>query len=273
MKMIRKPAALFSLLGLAGLSLLAAGAASAQVQEYGDEDQEGVGSYSGGFNPVGFDPKAGATLSGLHAGQVTSGAQSGGHSQFFPTAPAGEFAGTDTIHVGSTFTTLAHDGYSYQVLTNPGHGVVGPDTFSLDYSALVPTANTVKTLTLGILLDDFQYSKFGQPFTATVNGIENTDIESVLNGVVLTDPSTKFFTFGIDPSLLTSDKTLKLSIDEGGDGGDGYAVDFLTVGVTSGVTSDAVPEASTTLSFGLLLALGLGGFLVTARKRRAAAAL
>lgn len=67
---------------------------------------------------------------------------------------------------------------------------------------------------------------------------------------------------------MTSDRVLKLSIDEGGDGGDGYAVDFLTVGVTSA----PVPEASTTVSLGLLLALGFGGLLVASRRRKAAAA-
>ena len=52
-------------------------------------------------------------------------------------------------------------------------------------------------------------------------------------------------TIGIDPSTLLSSNILTLSIDEGGDGGDGYAVDFLTVGV---VTADAGPEVSRTRS-------------------------
>ena len=266
MKIIRKSAPLLGLVTLAALGLSAAHPASAQVMEYGNENQEGVGPYSGGFNPVGFDPKAGATLSGLSAGQVTSGARSGGHTEFFPNAPAGDFPGTDTIHVGSTFAGQAHDGYSDQYLTNPGHVVKGPDTFALDYSSLLPAGNTLQTLTLGIAADDFQYGLYGNPFTATINGVQSTEIENALNSVVLTDPSTQFFTFGIDPALLSSSKVLNLSIDEGGDGGDGYAVDFLTVGVTS----SPVPEASTTVSLGLLLALGLGGMVLAARKRQAA---
>lgn len=265
------------LAALTALGLSAARPALAQVTsiapgvlEYGTENQEGVGPYSGGFNPVGFDPKAGATLSGLAAGQTTSGARSGGHTEFFPDAPAGDFAGTDTIHVGSTFTDQAHDGYAGQYLNSPspGHVVKGPDTFSLDYSSLLTAGQTPGTLTLGILADDFQFYKFGDPFTASVNGVESTQIENALNGTVLTDPSTKFYTFGIDPSLLNSSNVLNLSIDEKGDGGDGYAVDFLTVGVT-GETPAAVPEASTTVSLGILLALGLGGMAFAAKKRRA----
>ncbi len=273
----QKPTHLLGLLTLAALGLSAAHPAFAQVTsaasgflEYGNENQEGAGPYSGGFNPVGFDPKAGATLSGLSAGQITSGTQSSGHSEFFPDAPAGDFAGTDTIHVGSGFTSQAHDGYAGQYLypQAPGdpHVVKGPDTFSLNYASLVPAGQTLQTLTLGIELDDFQFAKFGDPYTATINGVESTELESVMNKVVLTDPSSQFYTFGIDPSLLGSSGILNLSIDEGGDGGDGYAVDFLTVGVTTSGAPAAVPEASTTVSFGLLLMLGLGGIAV-ARKR------
>lgn len=257
------------LVALAALSLSAARPASAQgILEYGNENQDGAGPYASGF-----DPKAGAALSGLTAGQTTRGMQSSGHTEFFPDAPAGDFAGTDTIYVGSTFTTQAHDGYAGQYLysPSPGHVVKGPDSFSLNYSSLLPAGQMLQTLTLGIEADDFQFAKYGNPFTATINGIESPEIESVLNSVVLTDPSSQFFTFGIDPSLLTGSNVLSLSIDEGGDGGDGYAVDFLTVGVTtSGAPAAApVPEASTTVSLGLLLALGLGSLIVTARKRQA----
>jgi len=46
-------------------------------------------------------------------------------------------------------------------------------------------------------------------------------------------------------------------------------VDFLTVGVTTnaGPAGAPVPEASTTVSLGVLLALGLGGMALAARKR------
>ena len=258
------------LFGLAALILGAAHSASAQttsiapgVLEYGSENQEGTGPYA-----AGFDPKSGAVLSGLAPGQVTMGSQSSGHTEFFPDAPAGDFAGTDTIHVGSTFAGQAHDGYSYQYISNPGHVVKGPDTFALNYASLLPAGQTVQTLTLGIEADDFQFAKYGQSFTAFINGVESPGFEKVLNTPVLTDPSSQFFSFGVDPALLSSNDILNLSIDEGGDGGDGYAVDFLTVGVTTNAGPAAVPEASTTISFGLLLLLGLGGVAV-ARKRRA----
>ena len=55
----------------------------------------------------------------------------------------------------------------------------------------------------------------------------------------------QFYTAGLDPSILNSDKLLNLSIDEGGDG---YAIDFLTVGVTT------VPGPA---SLGVLGALGI----------------
>ena len=45
----------------------------------------------------------------------------------------------------------------------------------------------------------------------------------------------QFFSIGLDPASLDESNVLTLTIDEGGDGGDGWAVDFLTVGVeTSG---------------------------------------
>lgn len=259
--------------GLMGLSLLGLAALPSHAQvttiapgilRYGDEDQGGAGPYSGGFNPVGFDPKAGAVLSGLAPGVITQGAQSGGHDEFKTRPTVGDFAGTDTIHVGSGFTNQAHEGYAGQYL-NGIAGVKGPDTFSLDYSSLLPAGSTIQTLTLGIAADDFQRPQFGQPFTASINGVVNAALSSKLNNLTLSDPSDLFFTFGVDRSLLTGNNVLSLSIDEGGDGGDGYAVDFLTVGVTS---APAVPEASTTVSFGLLLVLGLGGLVIAARRRK-----
>ncbi len=254
-----------SLLGLAALPSYAQVTTIAPgVLEYGDEDQAGAGPYSGGFNPVGFDPKAGAVLSGLAPGAFTQGAQSGGHDEFKTRPTAGDFAGTDIIHVGSTFTTLAHDGYAGQYL-NGIAGVKGPDTFLLDYSSLLPAGSTLQTLTLGIAADDFQQLKYGQPFTASINGMVNPALSNKLNNLTLTDPSDLFFTFGVDPTLLTSSNVLSLSVDEGGDGGDGYAVDFLTVGVTSAPAP--VPEASSTASFGLL-ALGLGGMVIAAKRKK-----
>src|SRR5262249_40854385 len=88
--------------------------------------------------------------------------------------------------------------------------------------------------------------------TATINGTAATALTTKLNTIDETGPVVHFFTIGIDPSLLSSTNILTLSIDEGGDGGDGYAVDFFTVGVTTQPT--ATPEPGTLA----LVAVGAG---------------
>ena len=72
------------------------------------------------------------------------------------------------IYVGLV-QTGAHDGYS-----TFGGRLNGPDVITLDYSSLVPGGSTITSLTLGIAADDFQFPPFGQPFTATINGVVNT---------------------------------------------------------------------------------------------------
>ena len=64
-------------------------------------------------------------------------------------------------------------------------------------------------------------------------------------------------TIGIDPAVLQTNNILTLSIDEGGNGGDGWAIDFLTVGVTTisnGVTtiSNSPPAVAVTPPSGLV---------------------
>ncbi len=198
---------------------------SGNVATYGDKDLLGFGY------PQGVDPTAGAQLTGLAPGAVSVATQIFGHS--FPFKPgdndaAGgrEYPNTDQIFVGSN-QSGQHDGYSgYDGRKR------GPAVFRLDYGPLVPAGQKVASLTLGIAADDFQFPTFQQPFTAIVNGTPNQAITNQLNGRDETGPQTYFFTAGIDPSSLTPDNVLTLSIDEGGDGGDGFAVDFLTVGVT-----------------------------------------
>jgi len=55
---------------------------------------------------------------------------------------------------------------------------------------------------------------------------------TVLNTIDQTFPQVQFFTIGLELAGLLPTHVLTLSIDQGGDGGDGWAVDFLTVGVT-----------------------------------------
>ena len=91
---------------------------------------------------------------------------------------------------------------------------------------------TILTLTLGIAADDFQFPTFGQAYTASVNGVLNTALTAQLNAIDQTFPQVQFFTIGLELAGLLPTHVLTLSIDQGGDGGDGWAVDFLTVGVT-----------------------------------------
>jgi hypothetical protein len=230
---------------VAGTAALADG-----FEEYGNENVLGTGSYSS-------DPKAGATLIGLAPDVVTDAALTQGHSYPF-TPGVGDFSGTDQIYVGSV-QTGAHDGYS-----GVSSRINGPDILTLDYSSLVPSGSTITSLTLGIAADDFQNAAFGQPFTATVNGTVDAGLTNELNSLNESGPVVHFFTIGVAPSFLASNNVLTLSIDEGGDGGDGYAVDFLTVGVTT-TAINSVPEPGT-------WALGAAGLITTTgcilRRRR-----
>jgi hypothetical protein len=222
--------------------------AQASSLTFGDLDCLGLGCY-GASNPT-----AGATLEGLAPGAITLATTGFGHA--FPFAPAiGEFAGTDTIFVGSTQTGF-HDGYSVSAPR-----VNGPQVLTLDYSSLVGPGQLLTTLTLGIAADDFQFPSFGQPFTARVNGVVNAALTAQLNAVDLGGPVVRFFTIGLNPAVDPGNHILTLSIDQGGDGGDGWAVDYLTVGAT--VTNAAVPEPSTWA----MLALGLGGLAAAAARR------
>ena len=209
---------------------------SAQVITYGDVDVLGTGTYS-------VDPTADATLTGLAPGVITVGGPEVGHG--FPFSPeVDDFPGTDQIYTSSAQTTTG-DGYS----AFAGR-LAGPQVITLDYASLVPAGRIVDTLTLGIAADDFQFPRFGQPFTASINGTANTALATQLNALDQTGPQVQFFTIGIDVGTLLPSHTLTLSIDQAGDGRDGWAIDFLTVGVTT------VPEPSSLL---LLTILGVCG--------------
>jgi hypothetical protein len=217
--------------------------AVAALLEYGDEDVLGTGTYSG-------DPKAGATLEGLAVDSVTFGAPALFHG--FPFAPAaGDYPGTDQIYVGSV-QSGAHDGYS-----NSSPRINGPQVITLDYSSLVPAGQGVDSLTLGIGADDFQFPAFGQPFVAKLNGQDAPALTSTLNSINQGGPVVQFLTIGVSPAVLAANHVLTLSIDEGGDGGDGWAIDYLTVGVKT----VPVPEPSA------LLLLATGGAVVLLRRR------
>jgi hypothetical protein len=219
--------------------------AHSAVLEYGDEDVLGIGTYAS-------DPKAGATLQGLALGVVTESTLFTPHD--YPFAPsAGEFPGTDQIYVGSG-QTGQEDGYS-----GTTQRIFGPQNLTMNYSSAVPAGQQVTSLTLGIAADDFQFPLYGQPFIANVNGISDPALVTELESVDESGPVVHFFTIGIDPKILQSNHTLTLTIDEGGNGGDGWAVDFTTVGVTTA----AVPEPAS-----LALTAMAGCLLVRRRQRR-----
>jgi hypothetical protein len=187
--------------------------ARAAVMQYGDTDVLGTGTY-------GTDPTTGATLQGHAAGAVTFGAPPLGHG--FPFSPdATDYPGTDEIFVGSVQTT-SHDGYSQF-----GGRLRGPQVINMDYSSLIPAGQSVGTLTLGIAADDFQLPAFGQPYTALINGIPDAALTNALNSLNQTGPQFQYFSIGLPTSELLPTNTLTLSINEGGDGGDGWAIDFL----------------------------------------------
>ena len=219
----------------------------ASVLVFGTEDCLGTGCY--GTN----DPTAGATLQGLAPGAVTLASLSFGHS--FPFTPSvGDFPGTDQIYVGST-QTAQHDGYS-----NASQRINGPDVLTLDYNSLVGLGQTLTSLTMGLASDDFQFPAFGQPFTVSINGVADPALVTELESLNETGPVVQFFTVGLNPSVDTGSHILTLSIDEGGDGGDGYALDFLTIGVTT-TGASATPEPTT------MALLALGGLALAAMRR------
>jgi hypothetical protein len=185
------------------------------VLEYGDRDMCNTGVY-------GTDPTLGATLEGLAVGATSLGTGIYGHG--FPFAPSSDFAGTDQIFVGSVQTGF-HDGYS-----NAGERTAGPQSIALDYSTLVSGAG-IQSLTLGFMADDFQNAVFGQPFTARINGVVNDTLTALLNSLDQTGPVLQFVSIGLDVSTLDPSNVLTLTIDQGGDGGDGWAIDFLTIGL------------------------------------------
>jgi hypothetical protein len=230
------------------LGVVMASLASAGTLLYGTEDCLTTGCYGAS------DPTAGATLTGLAPDAVTLATNSFGHG--FPFTPTvGDFLGTDQIYVGSV-QTASHDGYS-----GAAQRLNGPDVLTLDYSLLVGSGQTISDLTLGLAADDFQFPAFGQPFTVTINGTVDAALTAQIESLNQTGPQVQFFTIGINPSLLAASNILTVAIEEGGDGGDGYAIDFATVGITT-TRSGSTPEPSS-----LLLVLA-GGLMVCGLLRR-----
>jgi len=229
---------IFSLIAAISFAVNSSGA----ILTFGDKDCLNQACY--GVN----DPVSGATLEGLATNVITLATL--GFQHIYPFSPSADFPGTDQIYAGSN-QTGAHDGYS-----SANDRIAGPAVFTLDYSSLVGPGLTLATLTLGIGADDFQFPTSGQLFSASVNGATNSALENQLNSTDLSGPTVQFFTIGLDPAIDNPSHILTLAIDVGGDGGDGFAVDFLTVGVTTTQVVGGVPESST------LPLVGVGVLLV-----------
>ena len=232
--------------------LLLASSLQAGLITFGTEDCLGTGCYGTS------DPTAGATLIGLAPNMITNASGYFPHSYPFTPSP-GDFPGTDQIYVGSV-QTGSHDGYSVAA-----QHINGPDVITMNYSSQVGADQSVVSLTLGIAADDFQFPDFGQPFIVTLNGGPDPALTAELESLNESGPEVHFFTIGLDPALDNASHTLTLSIDEGGDGGDGWAVDFVTLGVQT-TTAAATPEPATAT----LAAICMLGLLSACASRRAA---
>jgi len=118
-------------------------------------------------------------------------------------------------------------------------------------AGLAPNVVTDATNSYGIAADDFQFPVFGQPFLVTLNGGSDPSLTTKLESLNESHPVVHFFTIGLDPALDNPSHTLTLSINEGGGGGDGFAVDFLTLGVET--ASATTPEPSGIVMSGMVL--------------------
>lgn len=236
-----RPLRAFSAAIVATAALGVSSAHAGVFQVFGDMDVLGTGTYES-------DPTAGTSLFGLGPGEVTASGLNTEHSFGFD-PEKDDYAGTDQIFVGEVQTAM-HDGYSgYAGRRN------GPQVINLDYTKLIPKGSKVATVTLGIAADDFQNEVFGQAYTAKINGVEFQALTDVLNGLDQTGPVVDFFTIGLPLGVLRNTGMLTIEISQGGDGGDGWAIDFLTVGVTF------VPAPGAT-------ALGLMSLAAMGRRRR-----
>lgn len=218
----------------AGACVLVGSSASAAVLQYGDKDMLGTGVY-----PI--DPVTGATLEGLAPGSFTMGAPAVGHGFPFDPAP-GDYAGTDRIYT-STSQSGFSDGYSSYGNRGRGHTIV------MDYSSLLGPGESVASLTLGVGFDDFQAPVWGPQYTLSINGVPYAPLSALANSLNQTGPLVQFASIGIDPALLLPTHILTLTIDLAAPATEGWAVDFLTIGVTV-----PAPGAAGVLALGAIIA-------------------
>lgn len=150
-----------------------------------------------------------------------------------------DYPGTDQLYVSSRGT--------------PPDSTIqrGPETIVMDYSTLVPAGQQVSGLTLGMSVTGFISLNTGMTYTAQLNGQINVPLSRQLNSLQIGANVTQFFTIGIDPKVLNSNNQLTLQIDATDPQGwnKGWAIDFLTISVTtvpipSAQGSAAAPQAT-----------------------------
>lgn len=216
------------------------------VQTYGDVDMLNQGMYPD-------DPTAGADKFGLAANEIMFATNQYFHDNWPFTPEPDDLPGTDTMYAGA-FQYAGGDGYS-----NAAGHVNAAQIITIDYSAQIPEGHTITSFTLGIAADDFQFPIFGNPYTAVVNNAQVPALSAVFNNLNQTGPFVQFFTIGLDVNTLNPDHTLTLIVRQAAGGprgdilaqGDGWAIDFLTVGV------ETIPTPGAAMASLLLALTGL----------------
>ena len=161
-----------------------------------------------------------------------------------------------------------YQGPLYFTLSNVtfADGAAANGSFTYDFFTYPPGGTASVTTTSGVI-DSLPGSSYTS--VQSISGEPGFYFLSPTNALMLVfDPGNALTgTFPIQPGVIS---------------GTGFSGSVETVegsnlrAITSGdlivsATPAAVPEASTTVSFGLLLTLGLGGAVVTARRKKAAA--
>lgn len=260
-------AAGLSLLALA--SFLAAPSAQAQGLALGSQGN-GIGSatISGSGTSVSgdatFSGGAGPTTTSYSAVSAVSSAF-GGNPSTVTLQAGGSIASLTTR--GSTLTMSGGSvgNLTLAASTGPGSGQVNPSSASI-------TGGSVKAITASGGTTAFP----GQPptsvfTTCTIQGGTFGTLASTNNGGFNIIGSNLFlFTNGLVTGTLSDGEMLNAQYTNSSTFGVSGFLDFNGIAAVPVAPPAAVPEASTTVSLGLLLMLGLGGIAV-ARHRKAAA--
>lgn len=146
-------------------------------------------------------------------------------------------------------------------------------------AAFTVTLQNTGASTFFFLGDDLSFTsapgpiEYGFPTSSSTVAVDDTPFSSFIPGASLAAGATQTFTmFNV---LAGSASTLGSYIGQftvqGNTDSAGAANDLVTQNFQLNVNAP-VPEASTTVSFGLLLALGMGGVVVAARRKKAQAA-